>query len=360
MTISNLAVEAAKGRWDEKRAWEWYDARPWLVGCNFVPSSAINQLEMWQEETFNPKEIDRELGWLADLGMNTMRVFLHDLLWAQDAKGFLKRIDQYLEIAEKHKIGTMLVFFDSCWNPSPVAGPQRAPTPGVHNSYWVQSPGFPTVNDPTAFDKLQGYVTGVVEHFRDDSRVLIWDVWNEPDNGTMGQFTLGALPQPEKAAQVAPLVTKTFQWVRSARPTQPVTSGVWAGDWTDIEKMDPFHLLQLNASDISSFHRYDSSEKTRAGVEQLKRFGRPLLCTEYMARETGSTFEAILSYFKQEKVGAYNWGAVAGKTQTYFPWNSWDKPCPPEIPVWHHDILRQDGSPYDPKEAALIKSLLKT
>jgi hypothetical protein len=106
-----------------------------------VPKSAINQLEMWQEATFDPVEIDREFGWAEAMGMNTMRVFLHDLLWQQDSTGFRQRIDRFLAIASRHHIRPLLVLFDSVWDPLPQLGPQYPPIPGVHNSGWVQSPG---------------------------------------------------------------------------------------------------------------------------------------------------------------------------------------------------------------------------
>jgi hypothetical protein len=313
---------------------------------------------MWQAETFNREELDRELGWLAGLGMNTMRVFLHDLLWQQDAKGFLGRIDEFLTIADKHGMRIMLVFFDSCWNPHPVLGPQLGLKPHVHNSYWAQSPGIKIVTDPKAFAKLEGYVTGVVGHFRDDPRVLAWDVWNEPNNPSTTSFPVAGLTLDKKNEIIAPLLSQTFQWARAANPSQPLTSGVWIGDYSNDEVLTTLMRIQLFASDIISFHSYGKIESARSAVEALERFKRPLICTEYMARGVGSTFEAILPYFKEKKVAAYNWGAVAGKSQTNYPWDSWEKTYTAEPELWHHDILRKDGSPYDPKEAVLIKSLL--
>jgi hypothetical protein len=356
MEISNLIEAAAKNRWDEARTWSWYNAQPWLVGCNFVPSGAINQLEMWQAETFDPVQIDRELGWLAGIGMNTVRVFLHDLLWKQDAKGYLSRIEHFLNIAGLHEIGVMFVFFDSCWYPYPKLGPQPAPRPHVHNSYWVQSPGADIERDPKLFDELEPYVTGVVSHFRNDPRVLIWDVWNEPENLSMGD-TEKVTTQEQKNARVTPALAKAFQWVRSAQPLQPLTSGIWGGDWSSDEALIPLQKLQLHASDLISFHRYTPLDETRATVEPLKRFGRPLVCTEYMSRGTGNTFQTQLPYFKQEKIAAYNWGAVSGRTQTIYPWDSWQKTYTAEPELWFHDIFRPDGSPYDPSETAVIKSL---
>src|SRR5579859_569631 len=128
-----------QARWTEKQAADWYAKQPWLVGSNYIPATAINELEMWQADTFDPKRIDLELRWARGIGMNTMRVFLHDALWQQDAAGFTKRIDVFLGLADKRAIKPIFVLFDSCWDPYPQLGKQRAPRPGVHNSGWVQS-----------------------------------------------------------------------------------------------------------------------------------------------------------------------------------------------------------------------------
>jgi len=169
---------AQTARWPEQKAKIWYVQQPWLVGSNYVPKSAINQLEMWQEGTFDPAEIDTELSWAEAMGMNTMRVFLHDLLWQQDAAGFKKRIDRFLTIASRHHIRPMFVLFDSCWDPLPHLGPQHPPTPGVHNSGWVQSPGAAALADISQYPRLKAYVQGLVGAFAKDDRILAWDVWN--------------------------------------------------------------------------------------------------------------------------------------------------------------------------------------
>ena len=359
MTSSNPLIEsAAKGRWTEERAAKWYQGVTWPVGANFLPSGAVNQLEMWQADTFNRKELDRELGWLADLGMNSMRVFLHDLLWKQDARGFLGRIDEFLAIADRHGMRIMLVFFDSCWNPEPVIGPQRAPTPGVHNSYWVQSPSYAIKSNPAAFAELEGYVTGVVSHFRNDSRVLVWDVWNEPGNMNISSYRAPGTTWEKQHLMVSPLLAQTFQWARAGSPSQPLTSGIWDGDYDKDGKFSTLQEIQLLSSDVISYHSYSALPKATEQVRSMEKFHRPIFCTEYLARQHGSTFEAILPLFKEKKVAAYNWGAVAGKSQTNYPWDSWEKPYPTEPEKWQHDILRKDGTPYDPKEAVLIKRLL--
>jgi hypothetical protein len=358
-TTTTLRRKAQGQRWDAKKAGAWYNALPWLVGCNYVTSTAVNQLEMWQADTFDPATIDRELGWLAGLGMNSVRVFLHDLAWAQDARGFLLRAEQFLEIAHKHGIGTMFVFFDSCWYPFPYPGRQRDPEPGVHNSFWLQSPGLPALQNEKEWPRLEDYVRGFVGHFRQDARVQVWDIWNEPDNPNTASYGTRDLGLEEKSKLMLPMLAQAFDWARAADPVQPLTSAVWMGAPWIKETLSPLHKYQLNASDVISFHRYEPLEQTRMVIPVLKEYGRPILCTEYMARGAqGSTFEAILPYFKQEKIAAYNWGSIAGKSQTNVPWDSWQNPYRTEPPVWFHDIFRADGTPYDPKEAELIKSLL--
>jgi Cellulase (glycosyl hydrolase family 5) len=350
-------VSAQSNRWSEQQANTWYAAQPWLVGSNYVPESAINQLEMWQEATFNPAEIDKELGWAESLGMNTMRVFLHDLLWQQDSVGFRNRIDQFLVIASRHHIRPVFVLFDSVWDPAPHLGPQHAPVPGVHNSGWVQSPGARALADPAQYPRLKDYVQGIVGAYANDGRVLAWDVWNEP--GADNRDSYGKEELRDKTARVTALLPQVFQWARSVNPSQPLTSGVCCVEMNpDGRNLDQLRHIQLRQSDIISFHNYSWPEYFERQVAWLKKFNRPVICTEYMARAVGSTFDALLPIGKRERVGMINWGFVAGKTQTYLPWDSWQHPYVLEQPaVWFHEVLRPDGTPYRQAEVDLIRQL---
>jgi hypothetical protein len=346
--------EDAGGRWSAQQANDWYAKQPWLVGANFIPSDAINELEMFQAETFNPALIDKELGMAEGIGMNTMRVFLQDQLWQQDAKGFTKRLDTFLGIAAKHHIRPLLVLFDSCWETNPHLGPQHPPIPGVHNSGWVQSPGKARLMDQSVEPQLEAYVKGVVGAFAKDDRVLGWDLWNEPDN--RGGDT--AKDEAAKVARVEELLPKVFAWARSVHPVQPLTSGVWAGNWTNPAKESKTTKIQLAESDVISFHNYGWPEEFEARIVSLKPLGRPLICTEYMARGNGSTFDGSLPVAKRYNVGAINWGLVAGKTQTYYPWDSWERPYVRQQPtVWFHEVFKQDDTPYRQHEVDLIRAL---
>lgn len=356
LLLAAIATPAiAQQRWSEEKANAWYAKQPWPVGSNYIPDNAINQLEMWQADTFDPKEIDRELGWAQDLGMNTMRVFLHDLLWKQDPDGFKQRINTFLNIAARHHIKPIFVLFDSCWDPNPRLGPQHPPIPGVHNSGWVQSPGRAALTDPVQYPRLKAYVQGVVGAFANDPRVLAWDVWNEPDNTNGSSY--GKEEPKDKVNLVLHLLPQVFAWARAEHPTQPLTSGIWRGDWSTPQTLSPMARIQINESDIITFHNYGWPEDFEGRVKDLQQYHRPIICTEYMARGVGSIFDTILPIAKRYHVGAVNWGFVKGKTQTNLPWDSWQRPYVlQQPPVWFHDIFYPDGKPYREREVEIIRN----
>ena len=342
-------------RWSSDRANRWYQAQGWPVGANYITSNAINQLEMFQPGTYDPQRINTELGWARLQGVNTVRVFLHDQLWAQDSRGFQLRLAQFVSIAARHGIKPMFVLFDSCWDPFPKLGKQHAPRPGVHNSGWVQSPGAERIDDPSYTRTLRDYVMGVLTQFRTDDRVLAWDLWNEPDNPSRQYRNV---ERSDKQQRVANLLPQVFSWARAVDPQQPLTSGVWDGEW-DTAHRNAISGIQLDNSDVITFHSYGDPATFENKIGELSPRGRPMICTEYMARTLGSTVEGILPVAKRHNVGAVNWGLVAGKTQTYFPWDSWDHPYTAIPEVWFHDLLRPDGRPFRDTEIQTIQSLSK-
>jgi len=315
----------------------------------------MNELEMWQKDTFDIATIDRELGWAESLGMNTMRVFLHNLVWQEDSKAFLERLEKFLSVAEKHKIRITFVLLDSVWDPYPKLGKQRAPRPHVHNSGWVQAPGADILKDSTRWDReLKPYVKGVLDHFGHDPRVLMWDLMNEPDNDNP---PYKAQELSNKAALALQLLRQEWEWAREVNPSQPLTSGVWKGDWSSDSALSETARYQLDNSDVITFHSYDPPETVTRKLVSLRRYGRPIICTEYMARPLGSTFQTVLPLLKKEKVGAYNWGFVSGKSQTIYPWDSWEKQYTAPPAIWFHDIFNSDGTAYDPAEVKVIQQL---
>ncbi len=266
-----------------------------------------------------------------------MRVYLHSVAWKQDPQGFKSRMKRYLNIASKHGIKTLFVFFDDCWNPIPHPGKQPEPKPGIHNSGWVQDPGQPLSNDTALFPELERYVTDVLTQFKNDKRILLWDLYNEPGNSGKKDSSL-------------PLLKKVFSWARSVNPDQPISVGLWA--W-DFEKLNAF---QLQNSDVITYHNYEDQPWHQRTIELLKASGRPMVCTEYMARTRNSRFSTILPLLKKHNVGAINWGFVAGKSNTIY---AWDTPIPSgdQPTEWFHDIFFKDGTPYRHDEINLIKKL---
>lgn len=323
--------------WPIEKTQVWAKNWGWLRGSNFQPSSAINQLEMFQSETFDPETIDRELGWAEDLGMNCMRVYLHHAAWETDKAGFKNRIDQYLEISWKHHIGTIFVFFDDCWNPTYQKGKQPEPKIGIHNSGWVRDPGDLIFSNPELVVGLEAYVKDILKTFGHDKRIVLWDLYNEPGNSGLGNKSLS-------------LVKKIVGWGREVNPSQPLTMGIWAANLTDLNK------FQLENSDVISYHNYDYIDRHKKQIDSLRKYNRPMICTEYMARTRGSLFQTTMPMLKQAQVGAINWGFVSGKTNTIY---AWDTPMTSgkEPDLWFHDIYRKDGTPFSEDEIKNIKGL---
>jgi len=343
LAIAGVALAAqpltpAVGQWSAQRANEWYARQPWLFGFNFVPSTAVNDTEMWQKETFDPATIDRELAWAQGLGYNSCRVFVQYIVWKADPAGFKKRFTRLLEIADKHQLRVMPVLFDDCafGDPpqrEPYLGKQREPIPGMILPSWTPSPGLKLVTDKAAWPDLEKYVRDMVGTFKNDKRIVLWDLYNEPGNSGMGNNSL-------------PLVEASFAWARQMKPTQPLTISVWGGPKEISDR-------QLELSDIVSFHHYGDNNSMAARIKEFKIPQRPVICTEWMARTMGAKYQTELPLFKDAQVGCYNWGLVNGRTQCQYPWGS--PKDAPEPPVWFHDLLRRDGSPKNPDEVAFIR-----
>ena len=324
-------------RWTEEDAFKWYKRIGVVRGCNYLPRTAVNMTEMWQTETFDPKTIDQELEWASKAGYNSVRVFLQYLVWQDDAEGLKKRVEQFLAIAAKHGMSAMLILFCDCSfaGKEPYLGKQDDPVPGVHNSGWVPSPGLERVTDKAVWPNLKTYVKDIVKSFADDERVVIWDLYNEPGNSGMGEKSL-------------PLVEATFTWARSVNPSQPLTMGAW------IYFSSPMSQRLMELSDIISFHGYDSPEGVESKIKTCQAYGRPVICTEWLQRQGGNTFEGILPLFSQHRIGWYQWGLVAGRTQTYMHGGSKQGTSMPT--VWQHDTFHDTGAPYKVKEMQLLDS----
>jgi hypothetical protein len=357
-------------RWSARDAQYWYSRQPWPVGSNYIPATAVNSIEMWQADTFDAATVDQELGWAEGIGMNVMRVFLHHLVWEQDPEGFRMRLSQFLAIADKHKLRIIPVLFDSCFDPDPHTGPQPNPVQGVNITSWVQGPGRERLEDESRWNELEKYVSDIVGTFGHDKRVLAWDLWNEPtpSDQLLSQSQMSQSPRERHYAEreskrksllTERLLRKVFSWARNQHPTQPLTSAIFdpTHEW-DQQHLTAVERIQIDQSDVISFHSYSLPHDFEHQVASLRQYNRPLLCTEFMSRVAGSTIQGILPLGKRLDVGMFNWGLVDGRTQTRFPYDSWERPYTDHEPkVWNHDLLRRDGKPYRAKEIELIRAL---
>ncbi len=342
--------------WTAEEAWDWYNDQTWKVGANFNPAYSVNQLEFWMDETWDAEAIKRELQWASDIGMNVMRVYLHNLLWQHEKEEFINHLDEYLSIADSYDVKTIFVLLDDVWHPNPFYGKQLDPIPHVHNSRWVQAPGAAVLINVEHHDVLYPYINGVISRYANDDRVVMWDLYNEPDNVSPQTGELAG-----KAYYSLELLKKVVRWAHSAQPSQPITIGIWRGDinhWGNLDSLPSIDSFMVTHSDIVSFHAYDGSlEDVKEKINQLKNYGKPMICTEYLARGRGNTFQSLLPLFRDENIWAINWGLVSGKTQTIYPWESWNIKYTSEPDIWHHDIFRKDGTPYDQEEVDLIRNI---
>ncbi|MFZ4519321.1 MAG: 1,4-beta-xylanase [Microthrixaceae bacterium] len=341
----------SEARWSREQANAWQDRTGWLVGCNFMPSTAGNQLEMFQADTYDPATIDRELGWAAELGMNSIRLFLHHLL--PEVPGFWDRLDEVLDLAAGRGIGAMPVLLDGCWNPVARLGPQPGPRPGTHNSMWLQSPGAAILSDPRRWEELRPYVDEVLTRFGDDPRVQCWDLFNEPNGPEIAYPRTGCA---DKYRLATGLLDRVVDWAQEADPSQPLTAGVFVGVSGALERGDPINRIMLTRSDVITFHSYLPRGRLAASIDHLTAYGRPLLCTEWLGRPR-STVE-LIEVFRDRGVGCHTWGLVDGRTQTKYPWTSWNRPTPDDAP-WFHELFHPDGTPYDPAETELFARVVR-
>ncbi len=343
---------AAYGKWTEDAAREWYSDMDWPVGCDYVPAYAGNQLQMWDSATWDAEAIDYELGLAEDLGFNTVRVFLHHKLWEADKDAFFGHVDEFLGIADKHGISVLVTLFTNGGSEERFIGEEITPVKGIHNSIWAQTPGRTIVNDPSSWGLVEAYEKDVLQRFKDDGRIIAWCLYNEPEN----------VP----SVHTLPLLKKVFEWAWEVRPSQPMTATVITNPFTrKVKYYERFPIITYvcENSDVISFHCYDGTEEMEAFLKMLEPFGRPLFCTEYMARTRGCTFGSSLPLLKEHKVAAYSFGLVNGATQCHYEWNTTvdgEKVTFENEPgLWFHDIFKKDGTPFDPEETAWLKAFLK-
>ncbi|QNL49203.1 cellulase family glycosylhydrolase [Olivibacter sp. SDN3] len=337
--VFGQAQQIPAKRWTKKQAWDWYNKTSWYCGFNYIPAYAINYTAMWDKTSFDPKAIERELALAKKTGMNALRAVLQYAVYEEDPQYFLNTLNTFMDICAKYDIQFMPALFDDCSfgiENDPKTGKQPEPLIGWYAWAWSPSPGHSMVTDTSSYPKLAQYVKTVISHFKDDQRIMLWDLYNEPTNSGLGTTTL-------------PLLQKVIISAREANPSQPISIGVF-------DQNERLNEIILNNSDIITFHNYGNQENLQKQIEELKKHGRPLINTEWLNRPTGSTIENNLAVFFEEGVGCMLWGLVNGKTQTHLPWGH--RPGDPEPSVWQHDLYNGSFKPYRKEEVALIKAYI--
>lgn len=292
-----------------------------LRGFNYVPSNAVNDTQFWEE--FDLATIDRELGYGEGLGLNSVRVFIQYLVYEHDPKGLIDRLDAFLGCATKHGMSVMPVLFDDCFRPEPQLGPQPAPVPNEHNSQWQSSPGRSRMK-LSYRPKLKQYVDAVITTFRDDARIVAWDLYNEAQVRSYSVL----------------LLRDVFDWARAIQPSQPLTSCYYGALFSDVVTIHPY----LNPT-------ADPDEAMRV-FESARAFGKPVAATEIIGRPNHGEFHEILPLCKQYGFGWYFWELMIGVNQTRFQWPN-QPPAPNDV---FQGLLYPDGTPYRQSEVDLICS----
>lgn len=367
MKIKNLAIlgaaiamcaaaasASARERWTEKQANDWFAKQPYRAGVNYIPAYAINSIEFWQKESFDIKAIEKEFALMESTGFNAVRVFLNDLVVNDDPQGFLGRFERFLQAADRHNIGVMVVFFTNGGKNDPKLGKQPDPD-GTHNSGWKKTPSYDILGDKSKWSLLENYVKTVVKAHAKDPRVICWDIFNEPGN-IKSLHIAGAAKglAPERISHMRQcafeLISESAKWARSFDPIQPITFGIYNGN--DAK----FNELMIAESDVLSYHSYRSVYNHVERLRMLKKYNRPIMCKEWMGRVSGSTFNPILQFQKKHNIWSFAFGFVAGKMETWRPWPAND--CPELEGIWFHDLYYADHTPYCPEEIAYIKRVL--
>ncbi len=329
-------------QWTPEQAREWWADKEWPVGCCFVPSYAVNQFEMWQDETFNIPVLDKEFGICEELGFNLVRIYLHEKLWWADAEGFKNKINKVLDLCASHGLKVTFTF---CTNggKEQELGPQPEPRQGIHGGgQWCCSPSTEMMNNPELWPRFKEYLQDILRTYKDDDRILYWCLQNEPEN-------------IKKDRDPLEWMKALYEWAWEVRPSQPLSSPVWQrpGFHGTATKLDQI-VVALGYSDIITFHCYYGPDELETFIKMLSRFRRPMVCQEYMGRTLGSTFEFCMPILKREKVGALNWGLVEGKCKYRYPWGH--KPEQGEPEIWFHSIFWEDYTPWRESEVLFIKN----
>ncbi len=367
--LATLSVFGARTEpWSKEKAWAWYNAQPWIRGCNYMPASAANRVDQWQqlgkEERF--AEVEREFALAQKVGLNAMRILVEQQgfgVWLAEHDGFMANFERYLQLMQKYGLRAIVVLGNDCSRPKelwklPTPGPQAYDI-GYHGGRRVtqhgsnpKAVGYTVLDDPQLRPKFYAMCEELLTKYRDDDRILFWNLWNEPGNNNRNDRTMKDLRE-------------LFERAWKIDPKQPLAADLWTVYGNPKgEGRHPVEKLAGELSDIISFHCYADYRTQQRTIKALRaRWGRPMVNTEWLARINGDELRTSYPVFAQENVGSTCWGFVNGKYQTHEPyepmWKTQFEYRNPNQPVtkWFHDLFRPSHHPYDPEEINILMNL---
>lgn len=347
-------------KWTKERAWEWYNKQPWIRGFCYYPSCCLNMIEMWQEYNWDKVKatMEKEMAIAKEWGFNAVRILTLFDLYLDQPEAHLNHLEEFIQICDKNQIKVMVCIGNDCLvsksnYKKPSYGEQEYDL-GYHSGKAISphivmnEPGYALADEPEYFDLYLEYVEAIISKYAKDERVLLWDIYNEPGNSRRGMMSYKVMEE-------------SFKIARKYDTIQPCAACCWSYN----EKDEPYKEIELKAlemSDVILYHGYMNYKKHKRTVKFLKKtYERPLFNTEWLHRIWHNDVEHFFPYFRKNKIAAFNWGFVRGKSQTNEPWEwlfneyhlghgkDWD------FTKWQHDLIRSNLEPYDFKEYEIIK-----
>lgn len=332
-------AELMEARWPVAKAEEYMKPYGAIKGVNYVPSYCASYIEMWHH--FNEQVILKELRWAKKAGLNSLRIFVAACQWESRREIVKARLDQFLDYAKELGFSVMLTLQPNTYMlPGNDLGPEEDPfilkfRPGVHDGGWIyKGAKIFDCNGQWVEDKegIGAFVTDIVSCYKDDPRVAFWDLYNECHEGNVA------------------LMEYCFAKAREVNPMQPLTA-CWRA--FEISDVTTFHCYVRPHQEIDKewpgIHEFNFEQES----ERALNTGRPVLCTECLARTFGNDLDVILPHYSRDHIGFYIWGLVAGTAQYHFPWG-WPEGSP-EPRRWFHCIYYPDGTAFDDKEIELLR-----
>ena len=233
-----------------------------IRGFNYQPSYASRGFEVW--EYFSPESWRTEIGRGKQFfpKMDAIRFWLDIQSYYRAPSVFIKKLEKAMQIISDFDCKAMPTLFNR-WHTVGAAHDWG----GVYVDHF-----WPRCNLGADLQTFDNYLRDIVSHYKGDSRILMWDLCNEPQLRRLDEMS-----QPEKQAE--------YQWlshirdiVKSLNPSAPLTIGA-------LHYGDPVKILEP-LMDVICCHPYlgwDNGEMAN-GLDELVALAnekdKPLIANE--------------------------------------------------------------------------------